>query len=103
MPGLVVALARGVHFAAVLSLFGSLIIATIVAPAALREAPSDAAHTLVRRLSLMVRGSGLIALLLGIVWLPIQAAEMSGAGSIVDALQATPIALLHTRYGEARC
>jgi putative copper export protein len=101
MLGVMVALARGVHFAAVLSLFGSLIIASIVAPAALREASTDVGQHLVRRLIVMVRGSGLIALLLGIVWLPIQAAEMSGAGSIMDALQATPTALLHTRYGDA--
>jgi putative copper export protein/mono/diheme cytochrome c family protein len=101
MFGLIVALARGVHFAAVLLLFGSLVIATFVAPAATRDAPPEAARRVTRQLVAWVRGSGLLALLLGVVWLPIQATEMSGASTLADIIQATPIALLDTRYGEA--
>ena len=96
-----VALARGAHFAAVLLVFGSLVIAAVVAPAAMRDAPPEAARRLLHRLLILVRGSGVAALLLGVVWLPIQAAEMAGAGSLAEAIRATPIALFDTRYGQA--
>lgn len=101
MFGAIVALARGLHFAAVLLLFGSVVIAAIVAPAAARDAPAETARRLKRQLVTLVRGSGVAALLFGLVWLPIQAAEMAGAGNLAQVLQATPIALLDTRYGQA--
>src|ERR1700692_2091118 len=101
MLELAVALGRGVHFAAVLSLFGTLIIAAIIAPAALRDVSSDTAQDLRRRLTTLLRGRALVALLVGGLWLLAQAADMAGASSLIGAIRATPIALFDTQFGQA--
>jgi putative copper export protein/mono/diheme cytochrome c family protein len=96
-----IALARGVHFAAVLSLFGTLVVAAIVVPAALRGASLEAAPRLQRGLTAILRGSLFVALPVGVVWLLVQAADMAGATGILEAVRAAPIALFGTRFGQA--
>lgn len=101
MLELAVALGRGVHFAAVLSLFGTLIIAAIIAPTAMRDTSSDITQGLRRRLTTLLRGSAVVALLVGILWLLAQAADMAAASGILGAIRATPIALFNTQFGQA--
>src|SRR5579871_6708616 len=101
MIDIAVALARGVHFTAVLSLFGTLTIATFILPGALRGASPEVAQRLQRQLLALVRGSSAVALVVGVVWLLLQGADMAGATSIGDALKAAPGALIDTRFGEA--
>lgn len=101
MMGWAVALARGVHLAAVLSLFGTALVALVIKPADCggRGQPSPA--RLDRELQAMLRGSAVLALVSAAVWLVLEAAEMAAAGSIAEALNAVPIALFDTRFGHA--
>ena len=69
---IVVALLRGAHMAALVSLFGTLVFLTLVAPAAVAEAAKDAPR-LRRRLLRVARISAALALIVGIAWI---AAEM---------------------------
>src|SRR5580692_4884296 len=101
MIAVAVALCRGIHFAAVLSMFGTLVVAAIVAPTALRSVAPDTTQQLYRRLTTLLRGSVLVALLVAVVWLLVQAADMAGATGIAEAIRATPIALFDTRFGQA--
>lgn len=91
---LLLALVRGVHGGAVLSLFGCLVFAAVIAPAA-RTGGSDAA-ALARRLA---RASGMLALLSGVVWLVAETGIIAGVhtpGAIAGFL---PLVTLQTQFG----
>jgi putative copper resistance protein D len=90
--GIFMALMRGLHLAATLSLLGTagfrIWILPEAAPAALR-----------RRLIRLWWISGAVALLAGCAWFTLQAAEIAGAGNASDVWAALPLVAGHTRYG----
>ena len=92
------AVLRGTHVAALLSLFGSLVFGVLVAPAALAAAPAvgPAVRTRLRRIGLV---SALLALVLGVAWLVVQAAVIAGADSVGETVSAVPIVAADTRFG----
>jgi putative copper export protein len=109
---MILAVARGAHLVALLSLFGTLIVAALIRPAVLADASSDAGRLLAdasadagrlldRKLALLLQGSGVGILLTGLAWLSVQAADMAGATTVSETLTAMPIALLDTQFGEA--
>jgi putative copper export protein/mono/diheme cytochrome c family protein len=89
---------RGVHVAALLSLFGSLVFGALVAPAAVAAAPAvgPAVRTRLRRIAVV---SALLALMLGVAWLVLQAAVIAGADSVGDTVSAVPVVAADTRFG----
>ena len=96
---IVVALLRGVHMAALVSLFGTLVFLTLVAPSAVAEAPKDAPR-LQRRLLRVARISAALALIIGVAWIAVESAVIAGAGSVVMTLQALPVVALRTQFGQ---
>lgn len=90
----IMALVRGLHLAATLSLLGSAGFIVWSLPAA--GPPPDALH---RRLSRVVRISGLIAVVAGAVWFTLQSAAIAGAEDLSDLWDALPVVALQTRYG----
>lgn len=88
------ALARGFHLAAALSLLGSIgfILWTLPAAAAV-PAP------LLRRLNRVCRVSGVLAILAGVVWFILQAGAIAGADTAPDLADALPVVAFQTRYG----
>ncbi len=81
--------ARGLHDCGVLSVFGVLVG---------RLAGTSDGRDACRRL---LRGSVVLAWVMGAVWLVLQAGEMSGAATLTGDFAAAPIALLHTGFGHA--
>ena len=79
------ALLRGLHLVALLSAFGTLVFAALVAPPALHV-----------RLMYQARIGALAALVLGLAWFIVQAAMFAGSWDVAAAIPAT---LLHTRFG----
>ena len=96
---IVVALLRGVHMAALVSLFGTLVFLTLVAPSAVAEAPKDAPR-LQRRLLRVARISAALALIIGVAWIAVESAVIAGAGSVAMTLQALPVVALRTQFGQ---
>ncbi len=96
---IVVALLRGAHMAALVSLFGTLVFLTLVAPAAVAEAAQDAPR-LRRRLLRVARISAALALIVGIAWIAVESAVIAGAGSVAMTLQALPVVALRTQFGQ---
>ncbi|HME27054.1 MAG TPA: CopD family protein [Acetobacteraceae bacterium] len=96
---IVVALLRGAHVAALVSLFGTLVFLTLVAPAAVAEATKDAPR-LRRRLLRVARISAVLALVIGIAWLAVESAVIAGAGSVATTLHALPVVALRTQFGQ---
>ena len=96
---IVVALLRGAHVAALVSLFGTLVFLTLVAPAAVAEAAKDAPR-LRRRLLRVARISAAFALIVGIAWMAVESAVIAGAGSVAMTLQALPVVALRTQFGQ---
>jgi putative copper export protein/mono/diheme cytochrome c family protein len=86
---LIMAGIRGIQLAALLSLFGTLVFATVLAPAAVQG-----------RLTRLTRISGLVALAAAAVWLTLEAAAIAGAGSVADTLSALPVVVTDTRFGQ---
>src|SRR5690349_9188609 len=88
------ALARGLHLAAMLSLLGAAafivwLLPTVAAsPAALR-----------RRLYSLCRLSGGVAILAGAAWFVQQTAAIADADTWSDVLDALPVVATHTHYG----
>ena len=78
---IVVALLRGAHMVALVSLFGTLVFLTLVAPAAVAEAAKEAPH-LQRQLLRVARISAVLALIVGIAWIAVESAVIAGAGSV---------------------
>jgi hypothetical protein len=94
-----VALLRGAHTTALMSLLGTLVFLTFVAPAAVAEAAKDAPR--LRRWLLRVAGiSAVLALIVGIAWITVESAVIAGAGSVAMTLQALPVVALRTQFGQ---
>jgi len=96
---IVVALLRGAHMAALVSLFGTLVFLTLVAPAAMAEAAKDALR-LRRRLLRVARISAATALIVGIAWIAVESAVIAGAGSVTMTFHALPVVALRTQFGQ---
>jgi putative copper export protein/mono/diheme cytochrome c family protein len=96
---IVVALLRGTHVAALVSLFGTLVFLTLVVPSAMAEAAIEAPH-LRRRLLRLARISAVLALVFGIAWLAVESAVIAGAGSAAMTLHAVPVVALRTQFGQ---
>ena len=96
---IVVALLRGAHLAALMSLFGTLLFLAVVAPAATM---SGAAETARARLLLLclVRGSAACALVVGVAWLTAASAIIAGTRGIAMTLHALPVVALKTQFGQ---
>ncbi|HEY7578841.1 MAG TPA: CopD family protein [Acetobacteraceae bacterium] len=85
------ALLRGIHVAALVSLFGTLLFLAVIAPGeALRL------RSMLRRLA---RTSAACALSIGVCWLVSESAAIAGADSIRATLAALPVVALQTQYG----
>jgi putative copper export protein/mono/diheme cytochrome c family protein len=96
---LIVALLRGGHLAALVSLFGTLVFLTIGARAAMAEAGAAAdgvQHTLLR----LARYSAGVALVLGVAWLVTETAAIAGADSFRLTAEALPVVALQTQFGQ---
>src|SRR5580692_3203729 len=74
----VVALLRGAHVAALVSLFGTMVFLTIVAPAAMAEATKDASR-LRRRLLCVALVSAAVGLTIGVAWRVVETAVIADA------------------------
>jgi putative copper export protein/mono/diheme cytochrome c family protein len=96
----VVALLRGAHVAALVSLFGALVFLTLVVPSAMVEASVDATHLLRLRLLHLTRFSAALALIIGIAWITVEGAVIAGAGSVAMTLHALPVVALRTQFGQ---
>lgn len=95
----ILALLRGSHLAALASLFGTLVSLTLVAPAALREAPADgpaARHRLVR----LARWSAGLALLLGVGWMLLESAAIASTTSLSGTIAVLGKVVQDTRFGQ---
>ena len=90
----IMALMRGLHLAASLSLLGAAGFSAWILPAA-RAVP----NTLRLILSRLRWVSGALALLAGAAWFTIQAAAIAGADTLPETWQALPVVAEHTRYG----
>jgi putative copper export protein/mono/diheme cytochrome c family protein len=90
----IMAMVRGLHLAATLSLLGTVGFIAWMLPAA-----SVVPHPLRRRLTRLWWISGVIALLAGAAWFALQSAAIADAGTLSDVLDALPVVALHTRYG----
>jgi putative copper export protein/mono/diheme cytochrome c family protein len=88
------ALLRGIHLAAMLSLLGTVGFVAWTLPAA-----SVLPDPLTRQLRLLAWTSGVIALLVGTAWFALQAATIAGAENPSDVLDALPVVVAHTHYG----
>jgi putative copper resistance protein D len=86
-------LLRGVHVAALVSLFGTLLFAAAALPA---DSHTPQMRSLLRWLTL---GSALAGLITGLAWLMIQTAAIAGADSVAMTLHAVPTVALHTQFG----
>jgi putative copper export protein/mono/diheme cytochrome c family protein len=96
---ILVALLRGVHLAAQLSLFGTLVFAAVVAPApaAAGAAETTRLRTLLLRLA---RTSAVCALLAGAAWLTVATAAIAGTSGAATTLHALPVVALNTQFGQ---
>jgi putative copper export protein/mono/diheme cytochrome c family protein len=81
-----VATLRGLHVAALVSLFGTLLFMLVIANHA--------------RLQRLARISAMCALLFGVAWLAVDAAAIADADSIASTLRAVPVVALQTQYGQ---
>jgi len=88
------ALLRGLHLAAVISLLGMAAFIVWMLPAA-----AGPPAVLRRRLYRLCRVSGGVAILAGAAWFVLQTAAMAAAESSTVLLDALPVVALHTRYG----
>jgi putative copper resistance protein D len=94
----ILALLRGLHLAALLSLFGTLISLALVAPVGLRDVGAAAAPVR-RRLISLARWSGGLALLIGACWIVSQASVIAGATTIGGTLHTLVLVARDTQFG----
>jgi putative copper export protein/mono/diheme cytochrome c family protein len=90
----IMAMARGLHLAATLSLLGTVGYITWMLPAA-----ATVPDRLRRRLTRLWWISGLVALLAGLVWFVLQSAAIAGTETLSGLRDALPVVALQTRYG----
>lgn len=100
MESIGIPLARGLHLAATLLVFGTLLFTALIAPSALAFGGREAAAA-ERQLGRLALGGLLAATLAGLAWLALEAGRMADAASLGDALGAAPTVLFHTRFGAA--
>jgi putative copper export protein/mono/diheme cytochrome c family protein len=93
---IIVAVLRGVHLVALLSLFGTLLFLVVVAPAA-TTAGAIRSRLLLQRVA---RGSAACALLAGMAWLIVAGAAIAGTRGIAMTLHALPVVALQTQFGQ---
>ena len=93
------ALLRGAHVAALVSLFGTLVFVTLVVSSTMAEATIEAPH-LRRRLLRIARISAACALIIGIAWIALESAVITGADSLAMTLHALPVVALRTQFGQ---
>lgn len=95
----ILALLRGFHLVALVSLFGTLVSLMLVAPAGLREAPTEA-PTARHRLVRLARWSAGLAALLGIGWMLLASATIAGTASLSGTLAVLGKVVQDTRFGQ---
>ena len=88
------ALVRGLHLAATLSLLGTAGFIAWILPAG-GAVPGGLARRLVRLWWI----SGVVAILSGLAWFTLQSAAIAGVDDLSDLLGALPVVAEHTRYG----
>jgi putative copper export protein/mono/diheme cytochrome c family protein len=96
---IVVALLRGAHVAALVSLLGTLVFVTLVVSSTMAEATIEAPH-LRRRLLRIARISAACALIIGIAWIALESAVITGADSLAMTLHALPVVAFRTQFGQ---
>ena len=96
---IVVALLRGVHVAALVSLFGSLLFLAVVAPPATAEHAEETMRMQSRVLR-VARASAACALLGGVAWLIVEGAAIAGTSGVAMTLHALPVVALKTQFGQ---
>lgn len=94
-----VSLLRGAHVAALVSLFGTLVLLLVVAPAAMAEAVAEAVRVRFVLLRL-ARISAASALIVGLAWLVAETAVIAGADGVAMTLRALPVVALKTQFGQ---
>ncbi len=94
MTETVIALLRGFHVAAMLSLVGIGAFRALILPSGYVDEPR-----LSRRLRVLGWGSVALALLSGAGWLCVEAKAMADAGSLAAAMEAVPLVATGTRFG----
>ena len=96
--GMAQAVLRSMHMAALISLFGTLIFLTVVAPAAMVEAAEAAAQ--LRLIMLRIARISLAgALFIGMAWLMVEVVVIAGTDSLARTLHALPVVALRTQFG----
>ncbi len=90
-------LARGIHVAAAMSIFGSASFQVLVAPPAHAAASTDG--RLRRRLAALGWSALALALLAALAWLGFQAAAFADGDSVGEILAAVPLILFDTHFG----
>jgi putative copper export protein/mono/diheme cytochrome c family protein len=96
---IVVALLRGLHIAALVSLVGTLVFLTLVAPSAMSECTIEA-PVLRLRLLRLARISVAFALIFGIAWLTVESAVIAGVDSVAMTFHALPVVASRTQFGQ---
>jgi putative copper export protein/mono/diheme cytochrome c family protein len=96
---IIVASLRGAHVAALVSLFGTLVFLTLVARAAMAEAPGDAPR-LHWRLLRLARVSTAFAVVIGTAWLVVETVVIAGTDDIATTLRALPVVAWQTQFGQ---
>jgi putative copper export protein/mono/diheme cytochrome c family protein len=95
----VIATLRGAHVAALVSLFGTLVFLTLVARAAMAEAPDEAPR--LRRLLLrLAAASAGCALVAGAAWLVVETVIIAGTDDVSTTFQALPVVAWQTQFGQ---
>jgi putative copper export protein/mono/diheme cytochrome c family protein len=90
-------LARGIHVAATMSIFGTALFQVLVAPPA--RVSNPAAIQLQRRFAALGWSSLAVAFAAALAWLGFQAAAFAGGDSVGDLLAAVPLILFDTHFG----
>jgi putative copper export protein len=90
------AMLRGLHLAALASLFGTLVFSILVLQALPGSSPLARVQA---QMALLARASAAVALVSGIAWFVERGAAMAGAGGFADALVALPTVAGCTRFG----
>ena len=90
--GIATAVLRGVHMAALGSLFGTLLFSVAVLP----EGARDRCRGMLHRVTL---ASALVGLVCGTAWLVVETAEIAGANTFAMTLRAMPTVALKTQFG----
>lgn len=92
-------LARGVHVAASLSVFGAVLSHAVIAPAALRQAPAQAAARVTGLICGVIRVSLTVAVVAGTIWLVLEAIYIAGGDRLADGIAVLGPVLSETNFG----